>query len=36
MTVTFVRRAYKKLRPRLPGVFLVSLIHCVPIYAFTW
>ena len=36
MKLTFVRDAYKKYRPRLPGVFLVSVIHCVPIYAFTW
>ena len=39
MKLTFVRDAYdayKELRPRLPGFILVSLIHCVPIYAFTW
>ena len=36
MKLTFVRDAYKEFRPRLPGVFLVSVIHCVPIYAFTW
>ncbi len=36
MKLTFVRDAYKELRPRLPGAFLVSVIHCVPIYAFTW
>ena len=36
MKLTFVRDAYKKYRPRLPGVLLVSVIHCVPIYAMTW
>ena len=36
MKLTFVREAYKKFRPRLPGVFLIGVIHCVPIYAFTW
>ena len=36
MKFTFVHKAYKELRPRLPGVLLVTLIHCVPIYAFTW
>ena len=36
MKLTFVRDAYKTHRPRLPGVFLVSVIHCVPIYAMTW
>ena len=36
MKLAFVRDAYERLRPRLPGVLLVSLIHCVPIYAFTW
>ena len=36
MKLTFARDAYTKFRPRLPGVFLVSVIHCVPIYAFTW
>ena len=36
MKLTFVRDAYKEFRPRLPGVILVSVIHCVPIYAFTW
>ena len=36
MKLAFVRGAYKKFRPRLPGAFLVSVIHCVPIYAFTW
>ena len=36
MKLTFVREAYKKFRPRLLGVFLVSVIHCVPIYVMTW
>ena len=36
MKLIFVRKAYKEFRPRLPGVFLVSVIHCVPIYAITW
>ena len=36
MKFTFVRKTYKEYRPRLPGVLLVSLIHCVPIYAITW
>ena len=36
MKLTFVRDAYKKFRPRLPGFFLIGVIHCVPIYAFTW
>lgn len=36
MKLAFVGKAYKEIRPRLPGVILVSLIHCVPIYAFTW
>ena len=36
MRLTFVRDAYRKYRPNLPGVILVSVIHCVPIYAFTW
>ncbi len=36
MKLTFVRDAYKEFRPRLPGVLLVSVIHCVPIYALTW
>ena len=36
MKLTFVRDACRELRPRLHGVILVSLIHCVPIYAFTW
>ena len=31
-----IRRRFACIRPRLPGVFLVSVIHCVPIYAFTW
>ena len=36
MKLAFARDAYKKLRPGFPGALLVSLIHCVPIYAFTW
>ena len=36
MKLTSVRDAYKEFRPRLPGAFLVVVIHCVPIYAFTW
>ncbi|MCY4623601.1 MAG: hypothetical protein OXC99_01125 [Chloroflexi bacterium] len=36
MKLKFVRGAYEEFRPRLPGVLLVTLIHCVPIYAFTW
>ena len=36
MKFTFVRKAHKEFSPRLPGFFLVSLIHCVPIYVFTW
>ena len=36
MKLTFVGKAYKEFRPRLPGALLVTLIHCVPIYAFTW
>ncbi len=36
MRLTFVRDVYKELRPRLPGAFLVSMIHCVPIYTLTW
>ena len=36
MKLASVRKAYKEFRPRLPGFFLVSLIHCVPVYVFTW
>ena len=36
MKLAFVRDAYREFRPRLPGVLLVSVIHCVPIYALTW
>ena len=36
MRLASVRDAYKRYSPRFPGVLLVSLIHCVPIYAFTW
>ena len=36
MKLAFVRNAYKEFRPRLPGALLVSVIHCVPIYALTW
>ena len=36
MELTFVRDAFRVLRPRLPGVLLVSVIHCAPIYALTW
>ena len=36
MKLAFVRDAYKELRPRLPGAILVSVIHCVPLYALTW
>ena len=36
MKLTFVSKAHKHIRPRLAGFILVSLIHCVPIYALTW
>lgn len=36
MKFTFVRDAYRALRPRLLGFLLVSVIHCAPIYALTW
>lgn len=36
MKLTIVRETYKTVRPRLPGAILVSVIHCVPIYVFTW
>ena len=36
MKFTFVSKANRHIRPRLSGVILVTLIHCVPIYAFTW
>ncbi|MDE2838713.1 MAG: hypothetical protein OXL97_14595 [Chloroflexota bacterium] len=36
MKLAIVRETYKTVRPRLPGAFLVSVIHCVPIYVFTW
>ena len=35
-TYESIRLRFSRIRPRLPGVFLVSVIHCVPIYAFTW
>ena len=36
MKFTLLSKAHKHIRPRLPGVLLVTLIHCLPIYAFTW
>ena len=36
MNPTFVSKAHKHIRPRLPGVILVSVIHCVPIYVMIW
>ena len=36
MKFTFVRDTYKEYRSRLPGVLLVCVIHCVPIYVLTW
>ena len=36
MRLTFARDAYRNYRPNFPGVLLVSVIHCAPIYAFTW
>ena len=36
MKLTFVREAYKKFRPRLPGVFLVSVVYGVPVYGLAW
>ena len=36
MKFTFVSKVHEHIRPRLAGILLVTLFHCVPIYAFTW
>ena len=36
MKLAILSRAYESIRPRLPGVFLVSVVYGVPVYALTW
>ena len=31
-----IRLRFSRIRPRLPGVFLVSVVYGVPVYALTW
>ena len=32
----FIRRRFSYIRPRLPGVFLVSVVYGVPVYGLAW
>ncbi len=36
MKLAILSRAYKYVRPRLLGLFLVSVICCAPVYALSW
>ena len=36
MKLTVLRRAYKKIRPRITSVLLVGVVYCVPVYLLTW
>ena len=36
MKLAAFSRAYESIRPRLPGVFLVSVVYGVPVYALAW
>ena len=36
MKLAIFNRAYEFIRPRLTGVFLVSVVYGVPVYALTW